>query len=106
MILIVALQKADGSFEFSNSKIFGRNSIPLGNIGGHMKADMMIPADINNDGYLDFTVIQDRDNWNGDEKIDYYKMNKVEFLDILDSWANKDILEKVNDKWQLKFNIC
>ena len=38
--------------------------------------------------------------------LDYYKMNKVEFLDILDSWANKDILEKVNDKWQLKFKIC
>ena len=37
--------------------------------------------------------------------LDYYQMDKKEFLDILDSWANKDILEKVNNKWELKFEI-
>jgi hypothetical protein len=93
--LIVALQKADGSFEFGNNKIFGKNSIPLGNIGGHMKADFMIPADINNDGYLDFTIIQDRDNWNRDEEIDYYNKFGKEINTTL-SWAAQQFVALSN----------
>ena len=37
--------------------------------------------------------------------LDYYKMKKDDFMQVLDSWANNDILEKVNDKWQLKIEI-
>ena len=32
-------------------------------------------------------------------------MTKDDFMDVLDSWANKNILEKVNDKWSLKIEI-
>ena len=37
--------------------------------------------------------------------LDYYQMNKQDFIKILDSWANKNILEKVNEKWKLKVEI-
>ena len=32
-------------------------------------------------------------------------MKKEDFLKVLDSWANKDILEKIDNKWQLKWKL-
>ena len=32
-------------------------------------------------------------------------MTKDDFMGVLDSWANKKILEKVNDQWSLKIEI-
>ena len=37
--------------------------------------------------------------------LDYYQMTKDDFMGVLDSWANKNILEKVNEKWSLKIEI-
>ena len=37
--------------------------------------------------------------------LDYYQMNRDEFNQVLDKWANKDLFEKVNSKWQPKFKI-
>jgi len=37
--------------------------------------------------------------------LDYYQMSKKDFMGVLDSWANKNILEKINDKWVLKMEI-
>ena len=37
--------------------------------------------------------------------LDYYRMSEEDFLDVLDSWANKEILEKIDGKWQLKMDI-
>ena len=37
--------------------------------------------------------------------LDYYRMTKDDFMGVLDSWANKKILEKVNDQWSLKIEI-
>ena len=37
--------------------------------------------------------------------LDYYRMSEEDFLDVLDSWANKEVLEKIDGKWQLKMDI-
>ncbi len=36
------------------------------------------------------------------EYLDYFGMNESEFSDLIDLWANKDILEKINGSWQLR----
>ena len=37
--------------------------------------------------------------------LDYYKMSKIEFEEVLERWVNKEILHKVGDKWKLKQEI-
>jgi N-acetyl sugar amidotransferase len=37
--------------------------------------------------------------------LDYYRMNQAEFNSVLDSWANKDLFEKVDGRWCPKFTI-
>ena len=37
--------------------------------------------------------------------LDYYKMTKKEFYDVLDKWANKSLFEKKGDKWEPIFEI-
>ena len=37
--------------------------------------------------------------------LDYYQMSENDFIGVLDSWANKNILEKINNKWVLKMEI-
>jgi len=34
--------------------------------------------------------------------LEYFEMNESEFWGIVDSFANRDLLEKVNDRWKLK----
>lgn len=40
-----------------------------------------------------------------DSYLDYYEMNKKEFFKIIDKWANKKILKKINNKWVRNFDI-
>ena len=40
-----------------------------------------------------------------DVYLDYYQMNIDEFNDVIDSWANEDLFEKVNGFWKPKFTI-
>ena len=35
--------------------------------------------------------------------LDYYKMTKKEFDDVLDKYANADLFEKIDGIWQPKF---
>ncbi|MCS7214649.1 MAG: N-acetyl sugar amidotransferase [Thermodesulfovibrio sp.] len=37
--------------------------------------------------------------------LDYYKMTKEEFDAVLDKWANKDLFEKIDGRWQPKFEV-
>jgi hypothetical protein len=37
--------------------------------------------------------------------LDYYSMTKNEFNEILDKWANKDLFEKINGRWEPKFKV-
>ena len=37
--------------------------------------------------------------------LDYFKMKKVDFFDVLKKWTNKDLFEIKNDKWIKKFKI-
>ena len=37
--------------------------------------------------------------------LEYYQMSRTEFDKILDKWANKDLFEKVDEKWFPKFSI-
>lgn len=37
--------------------------------------------------------------------LDYFKMTRGEFDAVLDKWANKDLLEKVDGRWVRKFEI-
>ena len=39
------------------------------------------------------------------EFLDYFEMTKNEFWKIIDSFANRDVLEKVNGEWKLKTRI-
>ena len=39
-----------------------------------------------------------------DDFCEYYKMKKVDFLETIDKWANKDLFEKKN-RWEPKFEI-
>ena len=39
-----------------------------------------------------------------DEYCEYYKMKKVDFLETIDKWVNKDLFEKKN-RWEPKFEI-
>ena len=36
--------------------------------------------------------------------LDYYRMSRADFDQILDRYANKDIFEKINGRWQPNFN--
>ncbi len=40
-----------------------------------------------------------------DTYLNYYKMTKSEFDDVLDSYANKNLFEKINGIWQPKFIV-
>ena len=35
----------------------------------------------------------------------YFDLSEKDFIKIIDSWANKDILHKVGDEWKLKIDI-
>ena len=37
--------------------------------------------------------------------LNYYKMTKNDFEQILDKWANKDLFQKTNGYWEPKFVI-
>ncbi|MGE5411879.1 MAG: N-acetyl sugar amidotransferase [Clostridiales bacterium] len=37
--------------------------------------------------------------------LDYYKMTMEEFDTVIDKWANSSLFEKVNNRWQPKFNV-
>ena len=37
--------------------------------------------------------------------LEYYQMSQKEFDDVIDRYANKDLFEKVNGRWQPRFNI-
>ena len=37
--------------------------------------------------------------------LDYYKMTKEEFDEVLDKWANKDLFEKIDGRWMPKFVV-
>ena len=37
--------------------------------------------------------------------LDYYQMNIDEFNDVIDSWANEELFEKINGFWKPKFTI-
>ena len=39
------------------------------------------------------------------EYLDYYQMNKKEFLKVIDHWANKNLFKKVKGKWLPKFKV-
>ena len=38
-----------------------------------------------------------------DTYLDYYKMTKEEFDEVLDNYANKELFEKIDGIWQPKF---
>ena len=40
-----------------------------------------------------------------EEYLNYYSMTKQEFDSVLDKWANKDLFEKVNGRWEPKFEV-
>ena len=40
-----------------------------------------------------------------EQYLDYYQLTKQEFHDIIDKFANKDLLEKKNGRWVKKFDI-
>ena len=35
--------------------------------------------------------------------LEYYQMTKAEFDEVLDKYANKDLFEKIDGRWQPKF---
>ncbi len=37
--------------------------------------------------------------------LDYYGMSKEEFDAVLDKWANRDLFEKIDNRWQPKFEV-
>tara|TARA_B100000686_G_C16761826_1_gene959180 strand:- start:12 stop:1079 length:1068 start_codon:yes stop_codon:yes gene_type:complete len=37
--------------------------------------------------------------------LDYFKISENDFIEVIDKWANKEILHKVNNEWQLKIDI-
>jgi hypothetical protein len=37
--------------------------------------------------------------------LSYYQMTKTEFDQCLDKYANRDLFEKINDRWLPKFKI-
>ena len=37
--------------------------------------------------------------------LDYFQLSEKEFFDLIDHWANKDILHKIDGEWKLKINI-
>ena len=37
--------------------------------------------------------------------LNYYSMTLNEFNSVLDKWANKDLFEKVNGRWEPKFEV-
>ena len=40
-----------------------------------------------------------------DVYLDYYKMTMDEFDDVLDKWANKDLFERIDGRWEPKFQV-
>jgi N-acetyl sugar amidotransferase len=39
------------------------------------------------------------------EYLDYYKLSKIEFDEILAKWANKELFEQIDGKWMPRFEI-
>jgi hypothetical protein len=37
--------------------------------------------------------------------LEYYQMTQSEFDQVLDRWANKDLFEKVDGRWQPKYVV-
>ena len=37
--------------------------------------------------------------------LDYYQINEEEFLNILDKYANRDLFEKIDNRWSPKFEL-
>ena len=40
-----------------------------------------------------------------DEYLEYFQMSKDEFNEVIDKWANKDLFEKIDNKWIPSFEI-
>ena len=40
------------------------------------------------------------------EYLEYYKVDEIDFIDILDKYANKDLFEKVGNRWIPKFEVA
>ena len=40
-----------------------------------------------------------------DSYLDYFDMTREMFFDVLDKWANRDLLEKADGHWKPKFTI-
>ena len=40
-----------------------------------------------------------------DTYLDYYEMNEEKFQEILDKWANKELLAKIDGRWTPNFVI-
>ena len=37
--------------------------------------------------------------------LDYYQIKKEKFDTVLDKWANRELFEKANNRWQAKFLV-
>lgn len=40
-----------------------------------------------------------------DQYLDYYQMSKAEFEAVFDRYANRDLFEKINNRWKPKFTV-
>ncbi len=40
-----------------------------------------------------------------EEYLEYFQMSKDEFNQVIDKWANKDLFEKIDNKWIPSFEI-
>ena len=40
-----------------------------------------------------------------EQYLEYYQLTKQEFYDVIDKFANKDLLEKRNGRWVKKFKL-
>ena len=40
-----------------------------------------------------------------DQYLDYFEMNKKEFMKTIDFWANKKLFKKINGQWEPKFEV-
>ena len=40
-----------------------------------------------------------------DTYLEYYKMSKQEFDDVFDEYVNRDLFEKIDGKWEPKFEV-
>jgi hypothetical protein len=37
--------------------------------------------------------------------LEYYQMTLQEFTEVIDSWANEDLFEKIDGHWKPKFTV-